>query len=48
MADTATNIVISAKDEASGALAKISGHVDINELYHSYYRESAQDIAARL
>ncbi len=29
-------------------LAKISGHVDINELYHSYYRESAQDIAARL
>lgn len=29
-------------------LAKISGHVDINELYHSYYRESAVDIAARL
>lgn len=29
-------------------LAKISGHVDINELYHTYYRESAQDIAARL
>ena len=29
-------------------LAKISGHVDINELYHTYYRESAHDIAARL
>lgn len=29
-------------------LAKISGHVDINELFHTYYRESAQDIAARL
>lgn len=29
-------------------LAKISGHVDINELFQSYYRESAQDIAARL
>lgn len=29
-------------------LAKISGHVDINELYSTYYRESAQDIAARL
>lgn len=29
-------------------LAKISGHTDINELYNTYYRESAQDIAARL
>ena len=29
-------------------LAKISGHVDINELYNTYYRESAVDVAARL
>ena len=29
-------------------LAKISGHVDINELFNTYYRESERDIAARL
>lgn len=29
-------------------LAKISGHVDINELFNTYYRESEHDIAARL
>lgn len=29
-------------------LAKISGHVDINELFNSYYRETAQQVAARL
>jgi integrase len=29
-------------------LARISGHVDINELFNTYYRESAEDIAARL
>lgn len=29
-------------------LAKISGHTDINQLFEAYYRESAQDIAARL
>jgi len=29
-------------------LAKISGHVDINELYNSYYRERVEDIAARM
>ncbi len=29
-------------------LARISGHVDINELFNTYYRETAEDIAARL
>lgn len=29
-------------------LAKISGHTDINELYNTYYRDSAEDVAARL
>ena len=29
-------------------LARISGHVNINLLYNTYYRESAEEIAARL
>lgn len=29
-------------------LAKISGHVDINQLFTAYYRESVEDVAARL
>lgn len=29
-------------------LAKISGHADINQLYEAYYRETAEDVAARL
>jgi hypothetical protein len=29
-------------------LARISGHVNINELFNTYYRESPKDIAARL
>lgn len=29
-------------------LAKISGHTDINQLFEAYYRESPEDIAARL
>jgi integrase len=29
-------------------LAKISGHTDINELFSTYYRESAEAVAARL
>lgn len=29
-------------------LAKISGHVDINQLFSAYYREAPADIAARL
>lgn len=29
-------------------LARISGHVDINMLYNTYYRETPEDVAARL
>lgn len=29
-------------------LARISGHTDINMLYNTYYRETAEDVAARL
>lgn len=29
-------------------LARISGHKNINELFNTYYRESAEDVAARL
>lgn len=28
--------------------ARTSGHVDINALFNAYYRENAEDIAARL
>lgn len=28
--------------------ARTSGHVDINALFNTYYRETAEDIAARL
>lgn len=44
----ATALTLLSKRTDVMTLARISGHVDINELFNTYYRESAEDIAARL
>lgn len=44
----ATALTLLARRYDVMTLARISGHKDINELYNTYYRESAEDVAARL
>ena len=44
----ATSLTLLSKRMDVMTLARISGHVNINELFNTYYRESPEDIAARL
>ncbi|MDR3005482.1 MAG: tyrosine-type recombinase/integrase [Acidovorax sp.] len=44
----ATSLTLLSKRVDVMTLARISGHVNINELFNTYYRESAEDIAARI
>lgn len=44
----ATSLTLLSKRVDVMTLARISGHVNINELFNTYYRESPEDIAARL
>ena len=44
----ATALTLLSKRVDVMTLARISGHVDINELFNTYYRETAEDIAARI
>lgn len=44
----ATSLTLLSKKVDVMTLAKISGHVNINELFNTYYRETAEEIAARL
>lgn len=44
----ATALTLLAKRYDVMTLARISGHRDINELYNTYYRETGEEVAARL
>ena len=44
----ATSLTLLSKKVDVMTLARISGHVNINELFNTYYRESPEEIAARL
>lgn len=44
----ATALTLLSKRVDAMTPARTSGHVDINELFNNYYRETAEDIAARL
>ncbi len=44
----ATSLTLLSKKVDVMTLARISGHVNINELFNTYYRESAEQIASRI
>lgn len=44
----ATALMLRSKRVDAMTPARTSGHVDINALFNTYYRETAEDIAARL
>jgi integrase len=44
----ATALTILSRKVDAMTLAKISGHRDLNQILHTYYRETAEDIAGRL